>query len=81
MNTYLITGFEVFYFYMCNANFTFNKEVSGYPFSSRTAIDGRLLKVKISQKQFFLLSILQKIGGIRKVLMDILYQLGAICLT
>ena len=54
MNTYLITGFEVFYFYKCNANFTFNKEVNGYPFSSRTAIDGRLLKVKISQRQFFL---------------------------
>ena len=55
MNTYLFDdGFEVFYFYKCNANFTFNKEVSGYPFSSRIAIDGRLLNVKISQKQFFL---------------------------
>ena len=49
-----------------------NKEVSGYPFSSRTGIDGRLLKVRISQKQFFLRSILQKIDWIRKVLIHII---------
>lgn len=61
----MITGFEVFYFYKCNANFTFKQ---AFAFSSRTAIDGLLLKVTRSQKQFFLLSILQKIGWIRKVL-------------